>query len=96
MAKNTTVSFRLPDDVPPEDSLVNGQKLDKMKSSSSKYRHVEAVHSTLRTSCLSHNPKENSKDDDVHPNDSSNKPTSFLGFRNLIVLVVGMLCPLSN
>lgn len=90
MAKKTTISFNLPDAVPPRGSLADDKKLVKMESSSSKYRHVEAVHSTLRTSCLSHNSKENPKDDDVHPTDSSNKPPSFLGFRNLIVLVVGM------
>ena len=40
-----------------------------------KYRHVAAVHSKLRTSCLSH--------------DSTSAP-SFLGFRNLMVLVLSM------
>lgn len=44
------------------------------KPASSKYRHVAAVHSKARTSCLSH-------DSDVSP--------SFLGFRNLMVLVLG-------
>ena len=39
------------------------------------YRHVAAVHSKLRTSCLSH--------------DSTTTP-SFLGFRNLMVLVLSM------
>jgi diacylglycerol O-acyltransferase-1 len=38
-----------------------------------KYRHVAAVHSTPRASCLSH-------DRDVVP--------SFLGFRNLMVIVL--------
>ena len=38
-----------------------------------KYRHVAAVHVTQRTSCLSH--------------DSDEAP-SFLGFRNLMVLVL--------
>lgn len=38
-----------------------------------KYRHIAAVHSRARTSCLSH-------DSDASP--------SFLGFRNLMVLVL--------
>jgi diacylglycerol O-acyltransferase-1 len=40
-----------------------------------KYRHVAAVHSKPRTSCLSH-------DSEVAP--------SFLGFRNLMVIVLSM------
>jgi diacylglycerol O-acyltransferase-1 len=40
-----------------------------------KYRHVAAVHAKPRTSCLSH--------------DSEASP-SFLGFRNLMVIVLGM------
>lgn len=40
-----------------------------------KYRHVAAVHSKKRSSCLSH--------------DSDEAP-SFLGFRNLMVIVLGM------
>lgn len=40
-----------------------------------KYRHVAAVHARPRTSCLSH--------------DSEASP-SFLGFRNLMVIVLGM------
>lgn len=40
-----------------------------------KYRHVAAVHSRPRTSCLSH--------------DSESSP-SFLGFRNLMVIVLSM------
>jgi diacylglycerol O-acyltransferase-1 len=39
-----------------------------------KYRHVEAVHSASRPSCLSHNTTET---------------PSFLGFRNLMVIVLG-------
>ena len=39
-----------------------------------KYRHVAAVHSTPRTSCLSH--------------ESPTTP-SFIGFRNLMVIVLG-------
>lgn len=41
-----------------------------------KYRHVAAVHSKPRTSCLDH-------DSDATP--------SFLGFRNLMVIVLGMM-----
>jgi len=44
-----------------------------------KYRHVAAVHSKSLTSCLSH-------DSEIAP--------SFLGFRNLMVIVLSMpLCP---
>ncbi|KAJ2965296.1 hypothetical protein NQ176_g10684 [Zarea fungicola] len=39
-----------------------------------KYRHVEATHSLVRPSCLSHD---------------SNASPSFLGFRNLMVIVLG-------
>ena len=38
-----------------------------------KYRHVAAVHNRSRTSCLSH---------------ESNTTPSFLGFRNLMVIVI--------
>ena len=48
---------------------------------SSKYRHVAAVHSRARASCLSH-------DSDVSP--------SFLGFRNLMVLVLGKRSALTD
>ena len=41
-----------------------------------KYRHIAAVHSKPRTSCLSH--------------DSQTTP-SFLGFRNLMIIVLGEL-----
>ena len=44
------------------------------KPASTKYRHVAAVHYKPKTSCLSH-------DSDASP--------SFLGFRNLMVLVLG-------
>lgn len=47
---------------------------EKQKKISSKYRHVAAVHAEARTSCLSH--------------DSEHSP-SFLGFRNLMVIVLG-------
>lgn len=39
------------------------------------YRHVFAVHSRPKTSCLSHDSKET---------------PSFLGFRNLMVIMLGM------
>lgn len=39
-----------------------------------KYRHVEAVHAESRPSCLSHD---------------SNISPSFIGFRNLMVIVLG-------
>lgn len=39
-----------------------------------KYRHIAAVHSIPRTSCLSH---------------ESEASPSFLGFRNLMVIVLG-------
>ncbi len=39
-----------------------------------KYRHVEAVHAETRPSCLSHD---------------SNVSPSFIGFRNLMVIVLG-------
>ena len=45
------------------------------KTPQQKYRHVAAVHSKSRASCLSH-------DATVAP--------SFLGFRNLMVIVLGM------
>lgn len=43
-----------------------------------KYRHVEATHSLVRPSCLSHD---------------SNTSPSFLGFRNLMVIVLGTYNP---
>lgn len=43
-----------------------------------KYRHVEAIHSESRPSCLSH--------------DTTETP-SFLGFRNLMVIVLGTPVP---
>ena len=46
-----------------------------------RYRHVAAVHSRPRPSCLSHD---------------SDKVPSFLGFRNLLVLVVGEFGGLSR
>ena len=53
----------------------NGTTVDKVKASpQQKYRHVAAVHSQTRPSCLSH-------DSDAAP--------SFIGFRNLMVIVLG-------
>lgn len=49
------------------------------KAIRSKYRHVQAVHSKTRPSCLSHDAPET---------------PSFIGFRNLMVIVLGM-SPLS-
>jgi diacylglycerol O-acyltransferase-1 len=46
-----------------------------------KYRHIAAVHSTPRASCLSH-------DSDAAP--------SFLGFRNLMVIVLSMSAKLAS
>ena len=46
------------------------------KAFRNKYRHVEAVHSESKPSCLSH--------------DTTETP-SFIGFRNLMVIVLGML-----
>lgn len=48
------------------------------KPAPSKYRHIKAFHSEPRASCLSH--------------DAEHTP-SFLGFRNLMVLVLSMLSP---
>lgn len=46
-----------------------------------KYRHVAAMHSETRPSCLSH--------------DSTVSP-SFLGFRNLMVIVLGVYLPAAH
>ncbi|KAI5465505.1 MBOAT, membrane-bound O-acyltransferase family-domain-containing protein [Mariannaea sp. PMI_226] len=63
---------------PPRTAQSNGTTTEQRPRSSRKYRHVAAVHLKTRPSCLSH-------DSDAAP--------SFLGFRNLmvIVLVVGNL-----
>jgi diacylglycerol O-acyltransferase-1 len=50
------------------------------KKPGQKYRHVAAVHKKTRPSCLSH-------DSDAAP--------SFIGFRNLMVIVLGTLSPSS-
>jgi diacylglycerol O-acyltransferase-1 len=69
---NTTTSndATVTDVEPP--NATTAEKLRKMPQK--KYRHVAAVHSKTRSSCLSH-------DADVNP--------SFLGFRNLMVIVLG-------
>ena len=54
-------------------SPLNGVAKAKRPINSAKYRHFAAVHSKPRTSCLSH--------------DSEHSP-SFLGFRNLMVIVL--------
>lgn len=54
----------------------NGTTKERLsKTLPKKYRHVAAVHSQTRPSCLSH--------------DSTAAP-SFLGFRNLMVIVLGI------
>lgn len=57
--------------VEPSDATTAGKL---KRTPQKKYRHVAAVHSQTRSSCLSH-------DADVNP--------SFLGFRNLMVIVLG-------
>jgi diacylglycerol O-acyltransferase-1 len=53
----------------------NATTAEKLRASTQKkYRHVAAVHSQSRPSCLSH-------DSDAAP--------SFIGFRNLMVIVLG-------
>lgn len=62
----------------PENSNSNGTaapKSSRLSTPAAKYRHVAAVHSKVQSSCLSH--------------DSEAAP-SFLGFRNLMVIVLGM------
>jgi diacylglycerol O-acyltransferase-1 len=51
----------------------NGSAHRRTRSKDSKYRHVFATHSETRTACLSH--------------ESENTP-SFVGFRNLMILVL--------
>ena len=66
-----------------DDALTHTQQQEKdaavatealRKSFRQKYRHVEAIHSQSRPSCLSH--------------DTTESP-SFLGFRNLMVIMLG-------
>lgn len=59
-------------------SQTDDNKIEKASIPSLKYRHVAAVHSRPRNSCLS-------RDSDISP--------SFLGFRNLMVLVVSEFYP---
>lgn len=51
----------------------NGSAHKRARSKDSKYRHVFATHSETRTTCLSH--------------ESEDMP-SFVGFRNLMILVL--------
>lgn len=88
MPEGKRITFRLPDTHRPgalptntaengvAGSRADGNKSNELSFPRSKYRHVEAVHSTPRNSCLSHD---------------SNISPSFLGFRNLMVLVVSKL-----
>jgi hypothetical protein len=83
VAVDTRVSARdalpTPSDSPTNGSAngsANGSKdiSEPRKGSRQKYRHVHAIHSTSKPSCLSH--------------DATEMP-SFLGFRNLMVIVLG-------
>ena len=60
---------------PPSAANKDGPKSANKPVKRSKYRHVEAYHSKLRHSSLSRD---------------SGATTSFLGFRNLMVIVLGM------
>jgi hypothetical protein len=62
-----------------EDRIVDDATEQLRRSFRRKYRHVEAVHSESRPSCLSH--------------DTTATP-SFLGFRNLMVIMLGNELPL--
>lgn len=90
MSKNTgsmrrrSRSQKQPDKQPERDASTNGaekKEADSMKAyAAKKYRHVAAVHWGPRTSCLDH-------DSDATP--------SFLGFRNLMVIVLGTILDMS-
>ena len=55
----------------------DGTTVEKLRTvTHRKYRHVAAVHSKVRPSCLSHD---------------SHAAPSFIGFRNLMVIVLGKL-----
>lgn len=60
---------------PPSAAGKDDPKMAKRTARRSKYRHVEAYHSKLRHSSLSRD---------------SGTTTNFLGFRNLMVIVLGM------
>lgn len=60
---------------PPAATSKDEPRSAKRSTRRSKYRHVEAYHSKVRHSSLSRD---------------SGTPTSFLGFRNLMVIVLGM------
>lgn len=57
-----------------EPDAVKSRRMPPSRALPRKYRHVAAVHSETRPSCLSH--------------DAQDTP-SFLGFRNLMVIVLG-------
>jgi diacylglycerol O-acyltransferase-1 len=75
-----TTAIDVPQTSPPMTKRYNGRSTEKTANSSTqriretKYRHVFATHSEAQSSCLS-------PDADEHP--------SFVGFRNLMVLVLG-------
>jgi diacylglycerol O-acyltransferase-1 len=60
------------------DSKQTNGSVQRKKGKDSKYRHVFATHSETRITCLSH--------------ESESMP-SFVGFRNLMILVLSMLKP---
>ena len=75
---NGTASRRKPEDLA-EVEPSKGTTGEKLnRTIQKKYRHVAAVHSKTQPSCLSH-------DSDAAP--------SFVGFRNLMVIVLGTLTP---
>jgi hypothetical protein len=83
----TDTSFATAVDMPRE-SAIHRRKSSVPKTNGTtkpakdtKYRHVFATHAQQRTSCLSH--------------DSETSP-SFVGFRNLMVLVLSMLAAIST
>lgn len=57
----------------------NGSTHKRARSKDSKYRHVFATHSESRTTCLSHESKD---------------MPSFVGFRNLMILVLSTYLPI--
>lgn len=73
-SSNTAVEKSLPS-AASKDGPTTAKKTAKKTAKRSKYRHVEAYHSKLRHSNLSRD---------------SGTTTNFLGFRNLMVIVLGM------
>lgn len=63
-------------DLAAAEPTVAGKPKQPRSSAQQKYRHVAAVHSQSRPSCLSHD---------------SHATPSFIGFRNLMVIVLGEL-----